>query len=157
MSHLLRRGRRGRQRDREQGMRAQILSTVLEAVRSGHFSSTSHTRFLRYVTLRIQNGDAHNISCPSYDCAKLVPLDLIESVVSPTVARKYLTFDIKVRVAKLRSPSTKSQAFVESNPCIQWCPHPGCTSAVQLPYLEADGPPTYMRMFPKCIQVTFAF
>lgn len=50
----------------------------------------------RYLTVRIQEGDAHHILCPATDCHILVPPELIEKLVSPEVARKYLQFDIKV-------------------------------------------------------------
>ena len=35
------------------------------------------------------------------------------------MASKYLLFDIK--------------AFVDSNPNIRWCPHPGCSEAIKKP------------------------
>ena len=90
------------------------------------------------MTQKIQTGDPHQINCPAFDCHKLVPLELIENVVSPSVARKFLAFDIK--------------AFVESHPRIQWCPHPGCTTAVRLPPSDSlDAPPSYMRMFPRIL------
>ena len=38
------------------------------------------------------------------------------------MASKYLQYDIK--------------AFVDSNPTIRWCPHPGCGQAVQKPHEE---------------------
>jgi len=50
----------------------------------------------RYLSGKIQAGDAHNITCPGYDCDKLVPVELIETVVSRDMARRYLQFDIKV-------------------------------------------------------------
>ena len=50
----------------------------------------------RYLTGKIVEGDAHNITCPGYDCDKLVPVELIETVVSRDMARRYLQFDIKV-------------------------------------------------------------
>lgn len=72
-----------------------------------------------YLNLKIQEGDAHNITCPAYQCDKLAPVDLIEGIVSRDMARRYLQFDIK--------------AFVDSNPNIKWCPFPGCGRAVKLP------------------------
>ncbi|XP_056009769.1 ankyrin repeat and IBR domain-containing protein 1-like isoform X2 [Ostrea edulis] len=75
-----------------------------------------------YLNLKIQEGDAHNITCPAYQCDKLAPVELIESVVSRDMARRYLQFDIK--------------AFVDSNPNIKWCPFPGCGRAVRLPDQE---------------------
>jgi len=50
----------------------------------------------RYLSGKILDGDAHNITCPGYDCDKLVPVELIETVVSRDMARRYLQFDIKV-------------------------------------------------------------
>lgn len=49
-----------------------------------------------YLTLKIQEGDAHHISCPEYNCDILVPVEVIEKSVTPEVARRYLQFDIKV-------------------------------------------------------------
>lgn len=50
-----------------------------------------------YLTIKIQDGDAHHILCPAYQCHILVPVELIEKLVSPDMARRYLQFDIKVR------------------------------------------------------------
>lgn len=89
-------------------------------------------------------GESQDISCPQYACYKLVPLvssrvlrenrfrqscvcyiqELIEGVVSREMAVKFLSFDIK--------------AFVDSNPNICWCPHPGCSQAVSCPPLSED-------------------
>lgn len=76
----------------------------------------------RYLTVKIQDGDAHHILCPAYQCHILVPVEVIEKLVSPEMARRYLQFDIK--------------AFVESNRSIKWCPIPGCGRAVRLPETE---------------------
>lgn len=54
----------------------------------------------RYLTVRIQEGDAHHIFCPASMCHILVPPELIEKLVSPDVARRYLQFDIKVSERK---------------------------------------------------------
>ncbi|KRT83690.1 hypothetical protein AMK59_3297 [Oryctes borbonicus] len=78
-----------------------------------------------YLTIKIQDGDAHHILCPAYQCHILVPVELIEKLVSPEMARRYLQFDIK--------------AFVESNKSIKWCPIPGCGRAVRLPEAEQSG------------------
>ncbi|KAK3082836.1 hypothetical protein FSP39_006705 [Pinctada imbricata] len=78
-----------------------------------------------YLNLKIQEGDAHHITCPAYQCDILVPVEMIERVVSRDMARRYLQFDIK--------------AFVDSNPNIKWCPYPGCARAVRLPELENSG------------------
>ncbi|CAH0550556.1 unnamed protein product [Brassicogethes aeneus] len=80
-----------------------------------------------YLNMKIQDGDAHHILCPAYDCHILVPVDLIEKLVSPVMARRYLQFDIK--------------AFVESNKCIKWCPVAGCGRAVRLPEAEQHREP----------------
>ena len=57
----------------------------------------SHCMFAhRYLTGKITEGDAHHLTCPGYDCTILVPVDLIETLVSKDVARRYLQFDIKV-------------------------------------------------------------
>ncbi|CAB3364276.1 Hypothetical predicted protein [Cloeon dipterum] len=73
----------------------------------------------RYLSMKIQEGDAHHIFCPAFNCHILVPVDIIEHVVSAEMARRYLQFDIK--------------AFVETNRSIKWCPLPGCGRAVRLP------------------------
>ncbi|XP_068592571.1 ankyrin repeat and IBR domain-containing protein 1-like isoform X3 [Cebidichthys violaceus] len=78
-----------------------------------------------FLNLKIQEGEAHNIFCPAFDCYQLVPVDVIESVVSREMDRRYLLFDIK--------------AFVENNPAIRWCPEAGCERAVRL---STQGPGT---------------
>ncbi|XP_067093821.1 ankyrin repeat and IBR domain-containing protein 1-like isoform X3 [Osmerus mordax] len=71
-----------------------------------------------FLNLKIQEGEAHNIFCPAYDCFQLVPVEVIESVVSREMDKRYLQFDIK--------------AFVDNNPAIRWCPRAGCERAVRL-------------------------
>ncbi|XP_061919463.1 ankyrin repeat and IBR domain-containing protein 1-like isoform X2 [Entelurus aequoreus] len=71
-----------------------------------------------FLNLKIQEGEAHNILCPAFDCLQLVPVEVIESVVSREMDKRYLQFDIK--------------AFVENNPAIRWCPEAGCERAVRL-------------------------
>ncbi|KAM7382599.1 hypothetical protein PAMP_002324 [Pampus punctatissimus] len=71
-----------------------------------------------FLNLKIQEGEAHNIFCPAFDCYQLVPVEVIESVVSREIGRRFLQFDIK--------------AFVENNPAIRWCPQAGCERAVRL-------------------------
>ncbi|KAM3857993.1 ankyrin repeat and IBR domain-containing protein 1-like [Diretmus argenteus] len=71
-----------------------------------------------FLNVKIQEGDAHNIFCPAYDCYQLVPVQVIESVVSREMDQRYLQFDIK--------------AFVENNPAIRWCPAVRCERAVRL-------------------------
>lgn len=51
---------------------------------------------LRFLNLKIQEGEAHNIFCPAFDCYQLVPVEVIESVVSREMDKRYLRFDIKV-------------------------------------------------------------
>ena len=51
---------------------------------------------VRFLNLKIQEGEAHNIFCPAYDCFQLVPVEVIESVVSREMDKRYLQFDIKV-------------------------------------------------------------
>ena len=50
----------------------------------------------RYLSGKILEGEAHNITCPGFLCSKLVPVDIIETLVSRDMARRYLQFDIKV-------------------------------------------------------------
>ena len=50
----------------------------------------------RYLTGKINEGEAHNITCPGFDCSRLVPVDVIETLVPRDIARRYLQFDIKV-------------------------------------------------------------
>lgn len=49
-----------------------------------------------YLSNKIIEGMQHNILCPAFDCHILVPIDVIERLVSPDLARRYLHFDIKV-------------------------------------------------------------
>lgn len=49
-----------------------------------------------FLNVKIQEGDAHNIFCPAYECYQLVPVHVIESVVSREMDQRYLQFDIKV-------------------------------------------------------------
>lgn len=53
--------------------------------------------FFRFLNVKIQEGDAHNIFCPAYECYQLVPVHVIESVVSREMDQRYLQFDIKVK------------------------------------------------------------
>uniref|UniRef100_A0A1A8NSM8 Ankyrin repeat and IBR domain-containing protein 1 n=1 Tax=Nothobranchius rachovii TaxID=451742 RepID=A0A1A8NSM8_9TELE len=71
-----------------------------------------------FLNIKIQEGDAHNIFCPAYECYQLVPVHVIESLVSREMDQRYLQFDIK--------------AFVENNPSIRWCPVARCERAVRL-------------------------
>ncbi|XP_072034933.1 ankyrin repeat and IBR domain-containing protein 1-like [Amphiura filiformis] len=76
----------------------------------------------KYLSGKIAEGNAHNIVCPAYPCDKLVPVEIIENVVSREMSRRYLQFDIK--------------AFVESHPNLKWCPIAGCGRAVKLPDVD---------------------
>ncbi|XP_036422491.1 ankyrin repeat and IBR domain-containing protein 1 isoform X1 [Colossoma macropomum] len=71
-----------------------------------------------FLNVKIQEGEAHNIFCPAYECFQLVPVEVIESVVSREMDKRYLQFDIK--------------AFVDNNPAIRWCPVARCERAVRL-------------------------
>lgn len=53
--------------------------------------------FSRFLNVKIQEGDAHNIFCPAFECYQLVPVHVIESVVSREMDQRYLQFDIKVK------------------------------------------------------------
>ncbi|CAG2230784.1 ANKIB1 [Mytilus edulis] len=86
-----------------------------------------------YLDLKIQEGEAHNITCPAYDCMKLVSVEVIESVVSRAMARRYLQFDIK--------------AFVESNPNIKWCPYPGCDKLLRCQRLTLSYRVTHLKQW----------
>lgn len=114
-----------------------------------------------YLTIKIQDGDAHHILCPAYQCHILVPVELIEKLVSPDMARRYLQFDIKVtRILYLSTDLFIQlvilfvflywQAFVESNKSIKWCPIAGCGRAVRLPEAEQTG----HRLIGKAIPIT---
>lgn len=63
-----------------------------------HTSSLSamYECLLRFLNLKIQEGEAHNIFCPAFDCYQQVPVEVIESVVSREMDKRYLQFDIKV-------------------------------------------------------------
>ncbi|KAF0024829.1 hypothetical protein F2P81_023631 [Scophthalmus maximus] len=50
-----------------------------------------------FLNVKIQEGDAHNIFCPAYECYQLVPVHVIESVVSREMDQRYLQFDIKCK------------------------------------------------------------
>jgi ankyrin repeat/IBR domain-containing protein 1 len=75
-----------------------------------------------YLTLKITEGESDHVTCPALGCSILVPVELIESLVSKETARKYLHFDLN--------------SFVATNPTIKWCPKPGCGRAVRLPEIE---------------------
>lgn len=68
---------------------------------------------VRFLNLKIQDGEAHNIFCPAYDCFQLVPVEVIESVVSREMDKRYLQFDIKVQLQ-----FTKHQKPFQSCPFI---------------------------------------
>lgn len=61
-----------------------------------HISFTFVPSCIRFLNVRIQEGAAHNIFCPAYECYQLVPVHVIESVVSREMDQRYLQFDIKV-------------------------------------------------------------
>lgn len=108
-----------------------------------------------YLTTKIQDGDAHHILCPAYQCHILVPVEFIEKLVSPEMARRYLQFDIKVITSYFDHNDVNSlllKAFVESNKTIKWCPIPGCGRAVRLP--EAEQTPGKTHPNRKAIPLT---
>lgn len=82
-------------------------------------NSNVKTLFLRYLTMKIHEGNVNEIVCPQTDCFAIISNETIESLVSKETAKLYLHFDIK--------------AFVDSNPNIKWCPFPGCGMAVKNP------------------------
>lgn len=75
-----------------------------------------------YLTRKIDDGSVTQIFCPANECFTIIEHEIVESLVSREMARKYLHFDIK--------------AFVDSNPTMKWCPAPGCGLAVRNPYLN---------------------
>jgi len=52
----------------------------------------------RYLTVKITEGETHHITCPGFDCSMLVPVEIIEKLVSREMARRYLQFDIKANI-----------------------------------------------------------
>ncbi|CAH0386783.1 unnamed protein product [Bemisia tabaci] len=81
-----------------------------------------HSCWSQYLTSKIQDGNAHSILCPAFNCHILIAPDFIDKILPAELTKKYLHFDIK--------------AFVESNPTIKWCPMAGCGRAVRLPETE---------------------
>lgn len=77
-----------------------------------------HDCWKQYLEQKISAGDTHNVFCPAFECMHMVPMDLIEKVVSPELVQRFVVFNLN--------------AFVETNPTIKWCPKPGCTKAVHL-------------------------
>ena len=63
--------------------------------------------FYRYLSGKIKEGEAHNITCPGFDCIKLVPVEIIETLVSRDMSRRYLQFDIKVSSVQFHIPFTQ--------------------------------------------------
>jgi len=49
--------------------------------------------------VKITEGETHRITCPGFDCSILVPVEIIEKLVSREMARRYLQFDIKVSIS----------------------------------------------------------
>jgi len=75
-----------------------------------------------YLTYKITEGNAHHVTCPALGCCMLIPVELIENLVTKETARKYLHFDLN--------------SFVATNPTMKWCPKPGCGRAVRLSLKE---------------------
>ena len=76
------------------------------------------TCWKEYLELKIGEGKVAEIQCPGFDCTKVVPVEVVAKIIPQEVDAKYLKFGIN--------------AFVESNPSLRWCPHPGCGRAVYL-------------------------
>ncbi len=79
-----------------------------------------------YLELKITEGQVAELQCPSYGCSKIVPAEVVASIIPKDVEAKYLKFGI--------------DAFVQASSNMKWCPHPGCGRAVCLPSSEV--PPT---------------
>ena len=74
-----------------------------------------------YLHIKIRDGET-NIACPglvtgNIKCTLRVPGVIIERLVAPDMARKFLQFDLKT--------------FVESCPDLKYCPSPGCSRVLQ--------------------------
>jgi len=67
-----------------------------------------------YVVMKLEEGEYHGINCPAFGCSKMVPLQLIEMVLSPCMARKFLKFDIKVHISDVPSTGTGTGAGAEA-------------------------------------------
>ena len=76
------------------------------------------TCWKEYLELKISEGKVAEVQCPGFDCSKVVPVEVVAKIIPQEVDAKYLKFGIN--------------AFVESNPSLRWCPHPGCGRAVYL-------------------------
>lgn len=79
----------------------------------------------RFLNVKIQEGDAHNIFCPAYECYQLVPVHVIESVVSREMDQRYLQFDIKVKIAHhtlVRCAIKAHHSFRKNFYCSNLCP-----------------------------------
>lgn len=72
----------------------------------------------RYLTGKIKEGEAHNITCPGFSCSKLVPVDLIETLVSRDMARRYLQFDIKVLIYLCILGKSQSFVYLKLTSCV---------------------------------------
>lgn len=75
--------------------------------------SLTNAHFFRFLNLKIQEGEAHNIFCPAFDCYQLVPVEVIESVVSREMDKRYLQFDIKV-IVKINKSRSSEISFAHS-------------------------------------------
>lgn len=80
------------------------------------------TCWKEYLEMKINEGQAAQLQCPGFDCNKLVPFDIIAAIIPKEMDAKYLKFGI--------------DAFVDTNPNLKWCPHPGCGRAVCVPSAE---------------------
>ncbi|XP_046457233.1 ankyrin repeat and IBR domain-containing protein 1-like isoform X2 [Daphnia pulex] len=130
---------RSRISDQIEDFRDECCDICLEVIEQGSsrvYISCDHSFCRRcwssYLTLKIIEGDANHVTCPALGCSMLVPVELIESLVSKETAKKYLHFDLN--------------SFVATNPTIKWCPGTGCGFAVRLPESE-QGQPNVMNIF----------
>ena len=69
----------------------------------------------RFLNIKIQEGD-HNILCPAFGCYQLVPVQVIESIVSREMDQRYLQFDIKVNMPAHRC--TNRRATTHTHRCM---------------------------------------
>ena len=70
----------------------------------------------------ITEAKSGQIVCPGIDCYNIVPIQIMERYISPTLARRYLD-----------SCDIEDDTLEEQCNMIKWCPYPGCQSSLQLP------------------------
>lgn len=57
-----------------------------------------HSCWSQYLTSKIQDGNAHSILCPAFNCHILIAPDFIDKILPAELTKKYLHFDIKVKI-----------------------------------------------------------